>query len=990
MTRLVSIDIRTQLLLLAFIVAIPAACIIVYSGIQTRNDAIHDARVETQRLVANIAAEQQNLINSAQQLSIALAQLPEVKRHNSVKVESILRDILKLNTQYSNIFIADLKGWVWASAVPTKPPFVISDRRYFKNALASGQLSSGEFVISRATTHPVFNISYPLKNDRGTLEGIISVGLDLRAFKEVLERAKLSDGANFVLLDHKGIVLYRAVGSTDHFGKPYDPALFKLMQESRDEDTFFGISGFTGKPNIITYRKLRLPGEQEPYMYVRAGILATAALADANKMLIRNLSLFTAFLLLAIHFAWLVGKRSIADRITLLEKASKNLAAGNLNVRVSDLVSGGELGRLGQTFDAMASQLLQREQALVESERNYRQIFNTTTDAIMVHDVESGNIIEINKTVEEMYGYSREEILNQHALDLRLGESPYSMQDALKWIHKAFAEGPQHFEWRSKKKNGDMFWTEVVLSPTRIGGERRVLAVVRDITERKRAQVALTSQNLKNETILSAASDGIHILDIDGNVLQTNEAFCRMLGYTVDEMKNMNVSQWDVQWSAEELKERIPNQMNKHLVFETKHRRSDNRVIDVEISSVGVEIAGKPMLFNSARDITERKHLEEQLRQSQKMESIGILAGGVAHDFNNILSAIVGYGYMAQMMLKEDPKTRGYIDEMLASANRAAELTRGLLAFSRKQVIKPLFVDLNDILRNIDKMLRRIIGEDIELSTVLSSRKLPVLVDVGQMEQVLMNLVTNARDAMPDGGHLTIKTDMVNVDSHYAETHFSQNAGTYVVLTVSDTGVGMDQGTKKNIFEPFFTTKAVGKGTGLGLSMVYGIVKQHNGNMRVYSEEGKGTIFKIYLPIAAAHREALSEPKIDTLPVGKGETIIIAEDEQHIRTSMKLILQDNGYKIIEAENGEEAVKKFKDNKGTVSLILLDVIMPVKNGREAYEEIKDKDPAVKTIFMSGYSDDIISKKGLLEESFDLISKPINPDTLMRKIREVLDR
>jgi signal transduction histidine kinase len=385
----------------------------------------------------------------------------------------------------------------------------------------------------------------------------------------------------------------------------------------------------------------------------------------------------------------------------------------------------------------------------------------------------------------------------------------------------------------------------------------------------------------------------------------------------------------------------------------------------------------------------ERTRLEEQLLQSQKMESIGILAGGVAHDFNNILSAILGYGYIAQKMLKDDETTHGYIQEMLNSANRAAELTRGLLAFSRKQVMKPSLADLNEIVKDVDKMLRRILTEDIELNTVLSDGEIPILVDVGQMEQILMNLATNARDAMPDGGHLFIQTNAVNIDSHYDEEHILQNAGMYAVLTVSDTGVGMEQGTKESIFEPFFTTKEVGKGTGLGLSMVYGTVKQHNGNIDVYSEVGKGTTFKIYLPLAQTKPEATSAA-IQTAPAGEGETIMIAEDESKVRESIRLILQDNGYKIIEAENGEDAVRKFRENRGAVSVILLDVVMPLKNGRAAYEEIKILEPEVKTIFMSGYADDIISKKGILEEGFDLISKPINPVTLMRKIRDVLDR
>ncbi len=521
--------------------------------------------------------------------------------------------------------------------------------------------------------------------------------------------------------------------------------------------------------------------------------------------------------------------------------------------------------------------------------------------------------------------------------------------------------------------------------------------ITRDITDRKLAEKVL----LKNARLLRRAEEMARLGNweffLDENKLQASEGAGAIYGlenkeWCVSDVQNIPLPEYRPILDRA-LKDLIERGISYNVEFKIC-RPTDGKIIDIH--SMAEYDSAKNVVFGVIQDVTdhmrtekERDTLQIQLRHAQKMEAIGTLAGGVAHDFNNILTAIIGYGGLAKMNVKDDATTLRYMQQILEAANRAGDLTKRLLAFSRKQIIEPVLIDLNEIVGSIEKMLGRIMTEDIELSTVLSAVELPVLVDIGQVEQVVINLAANARDAMPDGGRLVIQTDAVNVDSRYAEAHIFEKMGMYAVLTVSDTGVGMDQETKENIFEPFFTTKEVGKGTGLGLSMVYGIIKQHNGNIDVHSEVGKGTTFRIYLPLTQTKRGEISKP-VQALPGGKGETIIVAEDELQVREIIMSFLQKNGYKIIEAENGEEAIRKFKKNRGVVSLILLDVIMPVKNGREAYEEIKGIEPGVKTIFMSGYTDDIISRKGILEEGFDFISKPINPDTLMRKIRDVLDR
>jgi PAS domain S-box-containing protein len=1179
MNRFFNISIKAQLLLIVFIVALPAAGIIIHSGVQMRKEAIHAAQIETQRLTDDIVTAQENLIAAAQQLMIALAQLPEVKKQDTAKVTPILQDILTLNAQYSNIFMVDRTGRVWATAIPALSSSRVSDRRYFKNAVASGRLSSGEFVFSKFTGKPAIAIAYPQKDARGTFSGLIGIGFHLDHYKKLLEHSPLLPGTSYSLLDHEGVLLVATADRADRLGQKSDEKLFKRIQEGPDEDSFVG-TDIDGRERIISYQKLRLPGEKMPYMYVQAGILLDVVLSKANKELLANLSLLTSFLIMAFIIAWLIGKRSIADRISLLEDASRLLASGDLRVRVADLVPGGELGSLGRTFDHMASQLALREQALVESERNYREIFNSTKDTIFVHDAESGKVIEINTACEAMYGYSRDEMLRLSGQELNAGVPPYTLQDALLWIQKALHEGPQNFEWLAKKKSGECFWVEVGLSATTIGGEGRVMAVVRDITERKQAEkkfihlnriysllsnvnqaivrtrdrqtlfdticriviqdgkfrmawIGLVDENartvrvvasdgftsdylarlnirltdspegrgptamairqeshficndierdewmrpwreqaLKNgyrssaafplrvfgrtigafniyasevgffndeetklldelaldisfaleylageqerrraeealrdseerfRSIFDGAMDGIVVTDTAGRKFVTgNRTMCAMLGCTEDELRAMSPD--DIHPAdamprvIKHLEETARGEIS--VAQDMPVKRKDGSVFYADISASLLKLGGRTHFMGVFRDITDRNRAEEereklqsQLLQAQKMEAVGQLAGGIAHDFNNILAAIVGYGNLIQMKMSDDDPSRIYLEQILASSERAANLTQSLLAFSRKQLINPTNINVNTVIRKVEKFLSRIIGEDVELKTSLSDDALTIFADEMQIEQILMNLATNARDAMPKGGQLHIETKRVVFDEDYVRTEGEGAPGVYAELSVTDTGSGMDDKVQERLFEPFFTTKELGRGTGLGLSIVYGIVKQNNGYITVSSEVNRGTTFKIYLPIVRSSALVYKTDSIPEQPQGGTETILLAEDNQIVRSLTRDVLIEFGYKVIEAADGAEALAKFMENKHRVNLLIIDVIMPRKNGREVYEEVKKWNPDINVLFTSGYPSDLIQKEGVLEKGLNFISKPSSPQELLKKVREVLE-
>ncbi|MCX5805834.1 MAG: PAS domain S-box protein [Proteobacteria bacterium] len=633
------------------------------------------------------------------------------------------------------------------------------------------------------------------------------------------------------------------------------------------------------------------------------------------------------------------------------------------------------------------------EEALKASEEKYRKIFEGATEGICQTTPE-GRCLSMNPAFAKMFGFaSPEEMIDSVS---NMGQHLYvNPEDREKMVRMLIEHDKvKGYEVEVYRKDRSRFWISINIHTVRdtAGNILYFEGTNTDITTRKKAEEAIANEREKLKTLSDNAPFGMVLINKDGRFTYINTKFTDLFGFDPSDIPDgrtwFRMAYPDIEYRhtvistwVEDLGDARPGE-RKPRVFTITCKDGTQKIANLITS---ILVSGDYLMI--CEDITEKRNLESQLRQAQKMESLGTLAGGIARDFNNILTALMGYAALIQIKMEKSNPLKTYADQIISASKKAADLTHSLLAFSRQQPTNLVPLDINSTIKTTKKLLKRLLTEDIELHTSLTNDDTTVMADKSQIDQILFNLVTNARDAMPKGGTIAIETFIADIDNRFIRFHGIREPGRYVLINVSDTGIGMDEVTREKIFDPFFTTKEVGKGTGLGLATVYGIVKQHNGYITLESTPNMGTTFHIYIPVVMKKADP-EEGKTTAITMGD-ETVLIVEDNKEARCFIREALQYSGYKTIEAVDGEDGIYKFKQNLN-VDLVILDLVMPKKNGREAYEEIHKINPHIKVLFTSGHTKEVVLDKGIEDKEFDFIAKPLSLNEFLQKVREVLDR
>ncbi|MHB1414103.1 MAG: ATP-binding protein [Chloroflexota bacterium] len=857
------------LLLLA---VLPAVLLAAYAMVDARQSAVLDAQEKSAYAADSLGTYAERPITQARQVLSAVAVAPVVRHGNPEEISDFLADVHAENPEFSSLLVTGPEGRVIAGSVALTSLPDLSDRDYVRQVQETHAFSVGSYSVGRATGKPILTMGQPILAEDGSLLGVVVTGIELEVFGSFADSADLPDGASFSVVDRNGTVLTRHPDPQSWIGKTVEgSALGEPMLAGASGSS--ELSGPDGVTRLYSYAPV--PGA-EGAMFVAVGVPRSVAYASASTVVLQFAVGMAIVMLLVSLAAWLGADVLVLRPIRRLVTVALGLGSGDLSVRVGADGGSGEIGQLARAFDSMAETIEERTEALAEAESRYRSLVESSPNGVVVHS--AGRILFANPAAARIVGAAGPDGL--------VGRSP------LEFVHPDSKDS-------ALSRIGEAFRT----------GEATPLA---------------------------------------------EETFLRLDGTTVE-----------------------------------------------------VEVVGIPMTFGATvamntliRDVSARKRAElaaqegrERGESSQRLEAIGRLAGGIAHDFNNLLTAIVGHTALLQQGRDASSEDQKSLLEIRKSAERASALTRQLLAFSRRQTMQPRIFSLNEVTTSMSGLLERLIGENVILRFQHDPELCPIQADPGQIEQVIMNLAINARDAMPDGGKLTIETANVDLDATYVSSHFGAQPGPHVLLAVTDTGTGIDPEILPHVFEPFFTTKTRDQGTGLGLSTVYGIVKQNEGSIWVYSEVGEGTTFKVYFPRADRPVDWAPEaPSAGLQPsVGGSETILVVEDEPLVRALVVRILEGGGYVVLQEGSPVDALALFDDHGGVVHLLLTDVVLPGMSGQTLAETVTARQGvSPKVLFMSGYTQNAIVHNGRLEAGVNFLEKPFTPDGLLRKIREVLDR
>jgi PAS domain S-box-containing protein len=982
-------SIRSKLIFLGISAFLPVILLTIFNSWQQRRSDVADAKGRMERILNFAVLYEEENVRETERILAMLAEIPIVRDGGNPASEYLAR-FLKNSPEYANIGIIRADGQVISGVVPFDKPVNLSDRSYFRDVLKTRSFSVGRYQVGRITGKPVITFGYPILDRQGNVSAVIFAGLDLSLvtkFEAEIDVQTPKD-SSYVKLDDHGAVL-TSHPATQVFGRGHTlgkPLFERISGEKRG--MFFAV-GVDGVKRLYVFSPFRGPLSKEGG-YALLGIPAKTLFAETNRLLVKNLAVLSVVCLLFLAIMWFGGNILIVRPVGALVDATKRLAVGDLAARSGLVPKQGEIGQLGRAFDEMAEKLergyhesRRMQETVRESEERFRNIFRENSSVMLLIDPDSGRIEDANPAAAAFYGYPEDALRTMTIGRINtLSEAEIAAERA-----RALNKELDCFTFPHRFANGEIRTVEVHSSPVNVGGRSLLFSIIHDITDQKRAE-----ETARRETALRNI-----LLDNMPCIALVQKKRTREIVACNEIAKNHGAAVGKVCYDVLG----VPGVPCPFCLAPEVWETGETRQIEVEYMGKfwqGIWVPFSDDLYvhyifeitDRKRSEAEKEKLQAQLLQAMKMEAVGRLAGGVAHDFNNLLTVIIGNVSMVQAKLSTDDPVTGALVEANKAAERAAALTQQLLAFSRKQIIEPKILNLNDLIADLNAMLVRLIREDIKIR-ILPGKDLGVArIDVGQFQQVLVNLVVNARDSMPGGGKIVIETSNAELDDGYCSAHPYVKPGRFVMIAVSDTGHGMSDEVKAHIFEPFFTTKAKEGGTGLGLSTTYGVVKQAGGSIEVYSEVGVGTTFKIYLPRTEGEASQPARDDQPRKPPGGTETVLLVEDEDMVRDLCVSVLDELGYRVLQASGGEQAIALSKAHGGRIDLLMTDVVMPGMNGRELATRLVVDHPETRVLFTSGYTENVILHHGVLDDSVSFLGKPYSPSTLAKKIREVLDK